>query len=334
MPAEWEQHESTWLSWPKDPMTFPSDIIERVEEIYLEMISVLQGGEYVDLLVNDERTEDRVSSMLSSKSKVRFHRIWSQDVWMRDYGPIFVKKNEAEVAATKWIFNAWGGKYDELLNDNEAGREICKKLGVRTFEPGIVLEGGSIDVDGRGFCLTTSQCLLNKNRNPQLTREQISGYLHDYLGVTNIVWLSEGISGDDTDGHVDDIARFVGHGKAVCVIEEDPTDENHAALKKNFETLKSEGRTADGTPLDVIPLQMPRKVVDADGNRLPASYANFYIGNRAVLVPVFGCKQDDDALATLSGIFRDRKVIGINCTELVYGFGGIHCVTQQMPALN
>jgi agmatine deiminase len=333
MPAEWERHESTWLSWPKDPLTFPSDIIDRVEAIYVEMIEALQIGERVDLLVNGQETEDRVSSLLSSRSNVRFHHIKSQDVWMRDYGPIFVKKGNHEIAVTKWIFNAWGGKYDELLRDNATGMEICKELGLRVFEPGIILEGGSIDVDGSGTCLTTRQCLLNKNRNPRLSQEEISMYLKKYLGITNLIWLGEGISGDDTDGHVDDIARFIGPDKAVCMVEVDRSDENYYALNKSYEILQK-SRTSDGSPLEVIPWNMPRKVVDEEGKRLPASYANFYMGNRVVLVPVFGGRNDEDALSTLSKVFPDRKIVGINCTELVYGFGGIHCVTQQMPAIS
>jgi agmatine deiminase len=327
MPAEWERHESTWLSWPKDPLTFPPDIIGRVEEIYLEMIGALQADEKIDLLVNDQQMQDLVSSMLSSKSNVRFHQIKSQDVWVRDYGPIFVKKN-GEVAATKWIFNAWGGKYDELLKDNKAGMEICKSLGVTVFEPRIVLEGGSIDLNGTGLCLTTEQCLLNRNRNPALSREQIQGYLRDYLGATTVIWLGEGILGDDTDGHVDDIARFVGGDKLVCMIEEDESDENYKALMSNYRALKE----MEIPKVEIIPIKMPGKILDNEGNRLPASYANFYIGNAAVLVPTFGTRNDGQALDTLAGIFTGRKVIGINCCDLVYGFGGIHCVTQQMPA--
>jgi agmatine deiminase len=326
MPAEWERHESTWLSWPKDPLTFPEDIIGRVEEIYIEMIEALQTGERIDLLVNDQKTEDHVLSMLSSRSNVRFHKIKSQDVWMRDYGPIFITKRH-DVSATKWIFNAWGNKYDELLRDNQTGEEICRKLGVQVFEPGIVLEGGSIDVNGAGTCLTTSQCLLNQNRNPRLNKNKIEEHLQNFLGATHVVWLGEGIVGDDTDGHVDDIARFVAPNKVVCMVTDDPADENYDALSKNFETLKNTDKS-----LEVTPLKMPRKVVDENGKILPASYANFYIGNSVVLVPIFGGKNDDDALSVLTALFPGRKVIGINCTELVYGFGGIHCVTQQQPS--
>jgi agmatine deiminase len=332
MPAEWQRHESTWLSWPKDPLTFPDDIIGRVEETYIEIIGALQPGERVDLLVDDEKTKDRVSSMLKSRSNVSFHQIKSQDVWMRDYGPIFVVKDKSDRAATKWIFNAWGGKYDELLKDNMTGLEICKSLQTKVFEPGIVLEGGSIDVNGAGSILTTEQCLLNKNRNPELSKAQIEKYLRDYLGTTFPIWLGEGIAGDDTDGHVDDIARFVGPEKIICMVEEDETDENCRRLMKNSAALK-DVRNPDGRKFDVLPIKMPGKIKDKEGERLPASYANFYIGNSAVLVPIFGTKNDEQALSTLSEIFSGKKVVGINCADLVYGFGGIHCVTQQMPEL-
>jgi agmatine deiminase len=329
MPAEWEKHDATWISWPKDPLTFPGDIIDRVEQIYLAMIRALQKGERVEVLVDDEKTAYRVASMLSSKGNVTLHQIKTADVWVRDYGPIFVKK-PGEIAATKWIFNAWGGKYDELLRDNLSGKEICKKVDVKVFEPNMVLEGGSIDVNGRGSCLTTRQCLLNKNRNPQFSTNQIEKYLHDYLGITHPIWLGEGIAGDDTDGHVDDIARFVNEKTVVCMIEEDSSDENYAPLQKNYELLK-EARDQDGNPLEVIPLKMPGKI-DTSGERLPASYANFYVGNSTVLVPIFGHKNDDAALAKLTEVFPGREVVGINCIELVYGFGGIHCVTQQQPS--
>lgn len=329
MPAEWEKHEATWLSWPKDPLTFPENIIDKVEQIYIKMIETLQKGERVELLVDDQKTEDRVSDLLSSKNNLRFHKIKSADVWMRDYGPIFVKSSNT-IAATKWIFNAWGEKYDELLSDNATGMEICKTTKLQTFEPSIVLEGGSIDVNGKGLCLTTKQCLLNKNRNPKLNATQIESYLHDYLGVKKAIWLSEGISGDDTDGHIDDIARFVNENTVVCMVEEDKNDDNYRALRQNMELLeKFKGK--DGRALDVIGIGMPGKV-ESNHERLPASYANFYIGNNAVLVPVFGNpKNDEEALSKLSNFFTNKEMVGIDCRELVYGFGGIHCVTQQQP---
>lgn len=329
MPAEWEKHEATWLSWPKDPLTFPEDIIERVEEIYVEIIEALRIGERVEVLVNDAKTEERVSSMLSSKGNVRFHNIKSADVWMRDYGPIFVKNSE--VAITKWIFNAWGRKYDELLKDDLTGMQISKVTGLKIFEPKIVLEGGSIDTNGARTCLTTRQCLLNRNRNPSLDEKEIEKYLRDYLGFTNFIWLSTGIAGDDTDGHVDDVARFVNEDTVVCMIEKDKKDENFAALAKNYDLLRR-SKDASGRQLKVVAIDMPRKVETVDG-RLPASYANFYIGNSAVLVPTFGDpKRDPAALTTIESFFPGRKVVGIDCKELVYGFGGIHCVTQQQPA--
>jgi len=332
MPAEWAKHESTWLSWPKNPLTFPPEVVSRVEKAYVEMIEALAKGERVDLLVDDERTEDRVGSMVSITG-VTFHRIKSADVWMRDYGPIFVKKGGRSpvVAATKWEFNAWGGKYDDLLMDNATGLEVARSTGLTVFEPGVVLEGGSIDVNGMGSLLTTEQCLLNKNRNPQLGKAQLERLLRDYLGATDVVWLEKGVAGDDTDGHVDDIARFVGEETVVCMAEPDTGDANHAALKRN-QALLSRHRDGRGRRLEVVPIAMPREV-KFEGGRLPASYANFYIGNAAVLVPVFGdARKDSAALETLSGFFHGRKMVPVDCRELVYGFGGIHCVSQQQPA--
>jgi agmatine deiminase len=333
MPAEWAKHESTWVSWPKNPLTFPPEIISRVEEAYLEMIEALAHGERVDLLVDDRRTADRVKSKLAAKN-VRFHTIKSADVWIRDYGPIFVRRKDrgrASVAATKWKFNAWGGKYDDLLPDDATGDEVARSTGLGTFETGVVLEGGSIDVNGRGSLLTTEQCLLNVNRNPGLGKPQLEKLLHDYLGVSSVVWLGKGIEGDDTDGHVDDVARFVDENTVVCMTEQDPKDGNSRVLRRNEELLKKHS-DGQGRRLEVVPLAMPRQV-DAEGARLPASYANFYAGNSAVLVPVFGdARRDSAALETLSEFFHGRKVVPVDCRELVYGFGGIHCVTQQQPA--
>ena len=332
MPSEWAKHESTWLSWPKNPLTFPPEIVSKVEDAYVAMIEALAKGERVDLLVDDERTEDRVVSMLSTKA-VTFHRIKSADVWIRDYGPIFVKKGgrSSAVAATKWEFNAWGSKYDDLLPDNATGLEVARSTGLKLFEPGVVLEGGSIDVNGRGTVLTTEQCLLNKNRNPQLGKAQLERLLHDYLGATDVVWLEEGVAGDDTDGHVDDIARFVDENTVVCMNEQDTADPNHKALKRD-QALLANHKDGEGRRLEVVPIAMPR-AVESDGERLPASYANFYIGNAAVLVPVFGdARRDSAVLETLSEYFPGRKLVPVGCRELVYGFGGIHCVSQQQPA--
>jgi agmatine deiminase len=329
MPAEWERHESTWLSWPKDPTTFPPEIIEDVEWTYVKMIDELTRGEKVDLLIENAEIERRVSGMLKTVANVRFHQTHSVDVWIRDYGPIFVKNDS--ITAIKWTFNAWGDKYEDLLPDNRTGFEVATLSKASMFEPGIVLEGGSIDVNGAGTCLTTKQCLLNKNRNPTLGQQKIERYLADYLGITSAIWIDSGIAGDDTDGHVDDIARFVSENDVVCMVEEDPNDENYAALNSDLEILQA-AKIGGGKQINVTPVPMPKPVSTLEG-RLPASYANFYIANSAVLVPIFEDEHDRFALKTLERFFPNRRVVGINCRSLVYGFGGIHCVTQQQPSL-
>jgi agmatine deiminase len=333
MPAEWAKHDSTWLAWPKNPLTFPPEILPKVELAYVRMIEALARGERVDLLVDDERAEHHVRSMLSSKN-VSFHETKSADVWMRDYGPIFVKRKDGRkgtVAATKWEFNAWGKKYDDLLPDNATGLEVARSSGLRIFETGVVLEGGSIDVNGRGTLMTTEQCLLNKNRNPHLGKAQIEHLLYEYLGATDVVWLKKGVAGDDTDGHVDDIARFVDENTVICMTEEDTRDVNHPALKQN-QALLSRFEDDLGRRLEVVPIAMPREVDGEDG-RLPASYANFYVGNSSVLVPVFGdARRDSAALETISEFFQGRTIVPVDSRELVYGFGGVHCVTQQQPS--
>ena len=330
MPAEWEGHDATWLAWPKDPLTFPEGIIGRVERIYAEMVESLAAGETVNLLVDDAEMERRVSSLIGRPKGVVYHKIRTADVWIRDYGPIFVRRRGDGLAATKWTFNAWGNKYDELKMDNKSGREVAKETGLEVVEPKFVLEGGSIDTNGRGTCLTTEQCLLNGNRNPRYDRRGVEGVLERYLGFTNIVWLKKGIAGDDTDGHVDDLARFVDEGTVLCMVEDREDDENHALLKENLEILRS-AEDEGGRNLRVIPVSMPKKKVVGD-ERLPASYANFYVGNGVVLVPVFDDDNDAAALRTISRAFPNRRVVGINCEALVYGLGGIHCVTQQQPS--
>lgn len=328
LPAEWVQHEATWVSWPKDEESFPGDKLKSVEQTYIKMVYALSESEKVNILVNDKVTEERIRKMLdgivSNMQNIHFHHIKSVDVWTRDYCPIFIKNKEGKVAATKWIFNAWGNKYEELKKDDKAGEEVAKKTGLEVFHPGIILEGGSIDSNGKGIIITTEQCLLNKNRNHSLSKAQIEKYLKDYLGAEKIIWLKEGIAGDDTDGHVDDIARFVSEDTVLCAYEEDKNDCNYKILKENIEILKKAG-------LKAIATTMPKKV-EADGRRLPASYSNFYIANKVVLVPIFGDKENDEmALNTIKLFFKDRKVVGINCTDLVYGFGAIHCGTMQQP---
>jgi agmatine deiminase len=334
MPAEWEEHEATWLSWPKNPLTFPEEIIERVEGVFARMATALSGGEKVRILVDDgleERARARLEATETDMARIQLLRIKSADVWIRDYGPTFLRQRAGALAAVKWRFNAWGGKYDDLLYDDITGEEVVRTAAVPVFRPGIVLEGGSIDVNGAGSVLTTEQCLLNKNRNPELTRTQIESYLREYLNVTDVIWLKGGIEGDDTDGHIDDFARFVSPTKALCAFSEDPGTQNAAVLRANYSLLRS-ARDQDGALLDVERLPMPAPLwLDEEKRWLPASYANFYVGNKVVLLPFFGDRNDAVAQSILTRCFPGRTVVPIDATDLVYGYGGIHCVTQQEP---
>ena len=336
MPAEWRSHSATWLSWPKDPETWP-ERVPQVENIFLQMMAALAPHETVNLLVDDEETEQSVRARctFAGVENIRFHRIATVDSWIRDYGPNFLVSNHGELAFNDWIFNAWGNKYEELKQDDSIPRRLETLLKARRFEPGIVMEGGSIEVNGAGCVLTTEQCLLNPNRNPQLGRAEIEGYLKDYLGVMKVLWLGEGIVGDDTDGHIDDIARFVAKDAIICAVEDDPTDANYELLQDNLKRLQKMTDT-HGRPFEIVTLPMPGVVGGASTDkrnldRLPASYANFYIANSVVLAPVFGHSNDVRALETLERVFPDRRVVGINCEPLVWGMGTIHCVTQQQP---
>jgi len=337
MPAEWETHEATWLSWPKDPVTWP-DRVPQAEEIFLQMIEALAPHEHVNLLVNDGRTEDNVTKRLRARGvdlkSVKIHKIQTVDSWIRDYGPIFIVRNHGkkkDIAYTHWIFNAWGGKYEDLARDRVIPEKLEPILGLKRFFIEIVLEGGSIDVNGAGTLLATEQCLLTPTRNPHMSKKDIEKALSDYLGVRHVIWLGDGIVGDDTDGHVDDIARFVGPRTVLCALEDDVRDPNFKLLKENFNRLK-QASDQDGKKLEVIPFPMPGPVMGSEG-RLPASYANFYIANEVVLVPIFGHRNDKMALSILRELFPKRKIIGINCEPLVWGLGAIHCVTQQQPAI-
>jgi agmatine deiminase len=328
MPAEWEKHDATWLSWPKDPNTFTPDILPKVEASYAKMVDSLNPGEEVKILVDDAESEARVRRMLKGGGPVSFLRLKTVDVWVRDYGPTYVKGDD--IALVKWAFNAWGNKYDDLLPDDESGERLAKSTGLRLFRPGVVLEGGSIDVNGGGSILTTEQCLLNANRNPRLGKAALESVLRENLGVKNVIWLKTGIEGDDTDGHIDDIARFVGPRKIVIADEPDASDSNHQALEENRSILET-SVDEHSHPLEIVEVPMPRTVHSQDG-RLPASHLNFYIGNSCVLVPTFGGDSDKEALRVLEGLFPRREVVGVDCRALVYGLGTIHCVTQQAPA--
>ncbi len=337
MPAEWDRHEATWLAWPHNEETWPGKVAE-IEEIYVQMIEALVPEEKVSLLVNDERTREKVAGRLEKRrvktSHVIYYVIPTIDAWIRDYGLNFVRREsqeKKEIVSVKWIFNAWGEKYESLMADNVVGSQLAPLLGMPHFAPEVVLEGGSIDTNGEGTCLVTEQCLLNPNRNPHLLRSGIEQVLRDFLGFTHFIWLGEGIEGDDTDGHIDDIARFVNPTTVVTAMEEDPADRNRTPLLENLKRLKT-ATDEKGRKLTVIPIPMPGRV-EASWGRLPASYLNFYIANGVVLVPIFGHANDKTALKTVQEIFPKRRVLGIRSEALVMGLGGIHCVTHEQPAL-
>ena len=335
MPAEWEPHAATWLSWPHKEASWPG-YFEPIPAIWVAMTRALVPHERVNILVNDATMRRAVGDQLRAAGvpldRITVHEIRTDDAWARDHGPTFVTRSaggRTELAAVDWIYNAWGGKYPPWDNDNAVPQQIATQIGIRRFEPGIVLEGGSIDVNGRGTLLTTEACLLNPNRNPELAREQIEQYLRDYLGVRHILWLGDGIVGDDTDGHIDDLARFVDPLTVVTVLETDPHDENYDRLQANYARLRTM-TDQDGRPLRIVTLPMPAPVYCED-QRLPASYANFYIANGVVLVPVFDDPNDAPALEILQGLFPSRRVVGIEAREMVWGLGACHCVTQQEP---
>lgn len=312
--------------------------LDRVRGAWVEMIDALAPHEQVCLLVNDDANRrDAVTRLKNAGAmleNVSILEIPTVDVWMRDYGPTFVTRDvaEAPLAINDWIFNGWGGKYKGYGQDDRVAKVIASTLGVPSFEHALVLEGGSIDVNGRGTCLTTEQCLLNKNRNPALNQAEIERFLKHSLGTSHIIWLGEGIAGDDTDGHIDDIARFVDATTVACVIASDPKDENYAALQENYERLQS-ARDQDGGKLSIVKLPSPGPVL-YDGLRLPASYANFYIANGLVLVPTFEDPKDRQALGLLQELFPDRRVMGVRCNAVIAGLGAIHCVTQQEPRIS
>jgi agmatine deiminase len=330
MPAEWERQEAIWLTWPHNELTWPEGMLPEVERSYVEIIRALHAAQKIRLLVRDSEVEARVRLALDREdialTQVDFIPIAAEDSWIRDYGPTFVINRERhQLAMVKWKFNAWGNKYDDLIADDRIPFELNKRLGLQTFEPGIVLEGGSIEVNGAGTVLTTEQCLLNKNRNPSLSREQIEQFLSEYLNISKVLWLREGIVGDDTDGHIDDIARFVSGDTVVAAFEDDPADENYKILEENYDRLRAFG-------LNVVKLPMPGYVGDRHA-RLPASYANFYIGNAAVVVPVFDHANDRRALDIIQPCFPDRRVVGVRATAMVHGLGTIHCCSQQEPTI-
>jgi len=340
MPPEWAPHSSTWLSWPHKLESWPGKF-ERVPSVFAELAFQLSRSETVNINVLDEAMEAEARSLLNMRDpegrnihRVRFHRIRTNDAWCRDHGPNYVFREEdgrRDKVILDWDYNAWGGKYEPYDDDDAVPARVSEIQGLPLIVPGMVLEGGAIDVNGKGLLLTTEACLLNPNRNPSLDRGEIEKRLGRYLGVRKVLWLGDGIIGDDTDGHVDDMSRFVGESTVVTAVEEDPSDGNYEPLQENLRRLKS-FTDIDGRPLDIVTLPMPEPVFH-DGERLPASYANFYIANSVVLVPVYRCSRDEQAIAVLRRCFPGREVIGIDCTELIWGLGAIHCVTHEEPSL-
>jgi agmatine deiminase len=334
MPAEWHPHAATWLSWPRrDGISFPGRY-DEVLPAFAAIARALATQERLNINVADAGAEEEARRALGAHAaaldNVKFQHLPTNEPWCRDYGPCFVRRN-GDLAVVDWGYNAWGGKYPPFDFDDAVPQRLAELLRLPLFQPGIVLEGGSIDVNGQGAVLTTEACLLNPNRNPHLSRGQLEQYLRDYLGVTRVLWLGEGIVGDDTDGHVDDIARFVNPTTVVAAVEEDAEDENFSILSDNLLRLQSM-TDQHGRPLRVVKLPMPSPV-EHDGQRLPASYANFYIANSVVLLPTFrDRKTDARAAQVLQELFPERRIAPIDCLDLIWGLGAVHCLTQQQPA--
>jgi agmatine deiminase len=333
MPAEWEPHAATWLSWPKrEGISFP-DSFDRVMPALRAMVEALIESERVCINVCNDVHEAEARQILRRLpiERISFYTIPTNEPWCRDHGPIFLTRDRhPKLAIVDWDYNAWGNKYPPFDLDEVVPTRVAEKLGLPVFYPGMILEGGSIDVNGAGALLTTESCLLNPNRNPRLSRAEIEQRLRDYLGVREIFWLGDGIAGDDTDGHIDDLARFVSEHAIVTVVEEDRGDENYEPLQDNLARLRE--MKINNREVDIITLPMPRKIV-REGLRLPASYANFYIANSCLLVPTFADPADEPALSILRNLFPDRRVIGVDCRELIWGLGTFHCLTQQQPAV-
>ena len=345
MPAEWERHQSTWIAWPHNREDWPGKF-ESIPWVYADIVRHISRVEDVNIIVRNTEERDSVRKLLSqchvAVKRIRFHEWPTDRVWTRDSGPIFVRCDAGahKVAITNWRFNAWA-KYPDWKNDNCLPELAARKLKMKQFMPvvhlhggdhHVVLEGGSIDVNGAGLMLTTEECLLSKvqQRNPGLTRKELETVFADYLGIEKVIWLGRGIAGDDTHGHIDDIARFVAPETIVTAIESSRSDANYQPLQENLQRLRS-ATDLLGRKLNIVELPLPKAVI-FQGQRLPASYANFYIANNLVLVPTFNDPNDRVALTILSELFPQHEVIGIHCGDFIWGLGAIHCMTQQQPA--
>jgi agmatine deiminase len=337
-PPEWARHSGTWISWPRpEGISFPDRYHECIEGV-IGVIAAIARYERVHLNVPNGNYRRIVTETLRAHGvplgRIRFHEIRTNECWTRDHGPAFVlreRRGRIEAAVVDWGFNAWGGKYPPYGDDDGVPTRVAEELGLTVFEPGIVMEGGAVDFNGAGSVLTTTSCLLNRNRNPHLSKAEIERYLCDYYGQEQVLWLGEGIEGDDTDGHVDDLARFVDPRTIVVGIEPDPRDANYAVLHDARRRLKKM-RDVAGRLFTIVELPMPRRFA-WKGQRLPATYMNFYFVNGAVLVPTFGQPwRDRRALEALQRVVPGRQVVGVDCRTLIWGLGAIHCLTQQQPA--
>ena len=333
-PAEWEPHEATWLTYPHSDDSFPGKL-KSVYLSYMRFIAEITKSEKVRINVaatfKDQLMRHLDQANIDGNQVEIFERE-SNDVWCRDHGPAFVVRDtpERQKAIVDWEFNAWGGKYPHEADNLIAGA-IAANFGLPRYRPGIVMEGGSVECNGQGTLLTTKACLLNPNRNPHLNRQQIEQYLHDYYGVHRIFWLGDGIAGDDTDGHIDDMTRFANPHTVITAVETNKNDINYKPLQENLRTLQRI-RLLNGRQPDIVELPMPAPVIH-NGQRLPASYANFYITNDAVIMPTFRCTHDDRAMQILAACFTNRRIIGIDSTDIVWGFGSFHCLSQQEPSI-
>ncbi len=330
-PAEWEHHKATWISWPHNGNTWPGDI-ESIFDGYIQFIRVVSRYEQVCINLAGEQTDDvraRLTKAQVDPGKITFYDHATNDAWCRDHGPCFLIDSKGNKLILDWDYNAWGGKYPPYDLDNAIPSQIADSLNLPCIRPGLVLEGGAVDFNGRGTVLTTKSCLLNRNRNPNFSIEAVEQKLKQYFGLEQVLWLEEGIAGDDTDGHIDTITRFVDTDTVVTIVENNTQEINYEPLQKNLRALRKM-RLAKGQPLRVITLPMPAPRYHL-GQRLPASYANFYICNGAVIVPTYMDPNDEIALKILADLFKDRDVIGIDSTEIIRGLGSFHCLCMQEP---
>lgn len=334
-PAEFAPHDATWLSWPHKEASWPGKI-DSIYPAYSLFVKYLAQSERVCINVNDEAMRAFALAQLQKAGvdlqQVEFFLHPTNDAWCRDHGPAFLlHATEPKKAIVDWGYNAWGGKYPPYDLDDVIPTRIAEHYKLPVFYPGIVMEGGSVEFNGKGTLLTSTACLLNENRNPHLNQQQIEQYLYDYYGVEQVLWVDEGIVGDDTDGHIDDTVRFVNEDTVVTVIETNKQDENYSLLQHNLKQLQ-QMRLLNGKQLNIVELPMPIPVI-YDDQPLPASYANFYISNRYVIVPTYQCAKDDQALKILQSCFSNREVIGIDSTDIIWGLGSFHCLSQQEPSV-